>query len=321
MTNESTPFNIGDLAKPATTLIEKVSEGIGGLFAPYQIIRIAKADAKALEIKTDAETKALQIKANTDVMVSKIQTEAEIELQDYQRRAMNRLVAEETRKQINIESITTKAIEDLNEDSKPENIENDWIANFFDKCKLISDEEMQAIWGKVLAGQANNPGHFSKRTIEFMSTMSKEDALLFESLCMYRWFLNDRRVLIYDYEHSIYSNNNINFTSLKHLNHIGLIDFDPVNGYLTKIPVGETFSSHFDICLMINSPQKEGMYNMQIGNVILTDVGKQLLSVINQKRVSGFYDYVIRKWYNEGIGLSTFYPNLVVKPDIPYYKN
>ena len=40
-------INLGDLAKPANTLIEKISEAGIGLFAPWQIKRVAKADAAA----------------------------------------------------------------------------------------------------------------------------------------------------------------------------------------------------------------------------------------------------------------------------------
>jgi hypothetical protein len=47
---------------------------------------------------------------------------------------------------------------ELTEAATPEKLEDDWITNFFDKCRLISDEEMQTLWSKVLAGEANAPG-------------------------------------------------------------------------------------------------------------------------------------------------------------------
>ena len=34
-------------------------------------------------------------------------------------------------------------------------MEEDWIANFFDKCRIVSDSEMQSLWARVLAGEAN----------------------------------------------------------------------------------------------------------------------------------------------------------------------
>lgn len=37
---------LGDLTKPATVLIEKISDAVGGVFKPYQVVRVAKADVE-----------------------------------------------------------------------------------------------------------------------------------------------------------------------------------------------------------------------------------------------------------------------------------
>jgi Protein of unknown function (DUF2806) len=50
-------------------------------------------------------------------------------------------------------------------------VNDDWITNFFDKCRIVSDEEMQQIWAKVLAVEANKPGTYSKRTVNFLSSV------------------------------------------------------------------------------------------------------------------------------------------------------
>src|SRR5690349_16709473 len=103
-------INFGDLGKPATTLIEKVSDAVGGIAKPWQIRRTAQAEA-------DAEI---------------IRAEARIQISEIERRAIVRMVREEGHKQENIESITGKAIPDLNPDAKPENIEKDWLTHFFE---------------------------------------------------------------------------------------------------------------------------------------------------------------------------------------------
>ena len=40
-------INLGELSKPATVLIEKIADAVGGIFKPYQIKRLAKAEAEA----------------------------------------------------------------------------------------------------------------------------------------------------------------------------------------------------------------------------------------------------------------------------------
>jgi hypothetical protein len=80
-------INLGDLSKPATVLIEKISDATGGIFKPWQIKRVAKAEAEADEIKA----------------VSKL------EITHLQHRALQRFIYEEAKKQKNIEDITRKA--------------------------------------------------------------------------------------------------------------------------------------------------------------------------------------------------------------------
>ena len=65
---ESSLINLGELSKPATVLVEKISDAIGGLFKPYQIVRVAKAEAQA----------------------DRVRTEGQIEISDIQRRAFHR---------------------------------------------------------------------------------------------------------------------------------------------------------------------------------------------------------------------------------------
>ena len=110
-------------------------------FAPYQIKRIAKAEAEASIIKAQAE----------------------IEITDLHRRAMHRFIEEEATRQQNIEDITSKALPQLTNEANPDSMEDDWITNFFDKCRIISDKEMQNLWSRVLAGEANSPGSYSKK--------------------------------------------------------------------------------------------------------------------------------------------------------------
>ena len=47
--------NLGKLSKPADTLIKKVSSAVGGMFEPWQIKRVAKAQAEADLIKAQSD--------------------------------------------------------------------------------------------------------------------------------------------------------------------------------------------------------------------------------------------------------------------------
>src|SRR5882724_3148070 len=205
---ESSLINLGELSKPATVLVEKISDAVGGIFKPYQIVRVAKAEAQA----------------------DRARAEGQIEISDLQRRAFHRFLEEEAKKQKNIEDITQKALPLLNEDSKPNEIEDDWITNFFDRCRLISDEHMHVLWSKILAGEANTPGAYSKRTVNLLSTLDQYDAILFTQLCSFGLDIQGLTPLIYDESEKIYKKNGIDLGTIRHLEAIGLISYE-LNGF------------------------------------------------------------------------------------------
>src|SRR5262245_30925164 len=131
MSEGSSLIKLDGLAAPVTTLVERISGAVGILYEPRQIRRKAKAEADAALIKA----------------------ESDIAVDDLKRRAADQAAMEEAQKQLIMESIIHKALPDVAETSKPEDIENDWLLNFFDKCRIISDEEMQTLWARVLAGE------------------------------------------------------------------------------------------------------------------------------------------------------------------------
>lgn len=285
--------DVGKLTKPATILIEKISSAIGIIYEPRRIKNIAVAEAEALK------TKAL----------------IDLEIEDIQKRALNRLVTEEIKKQENIESITEKSFDSINEQAKPNEIEDDWISNFFDKCKLISDDEMQTLWAQILAGEANTPGTFSKRTVEFMSTMDKNDAILFNDLCKFTWFFDGYQPLIIDYnDNDIFQSLNITFDSLRHLNDIGLISFENI-GYLKQFNINKIDIAYFGRILNLNV-EKMTKKEVKTGVISFTKIGIDIATVTHpsilsklditygDEYIDKYYHYIVEKFYKQGIVLS-----------------
>lgn len=227
--------NLGDLSKPATVLIEKVSDAVGALYKPHQIKRVAKAEAEA----------------------KKITAIADMEISDIQQRAMVRLIQEEGKKQENIENITGQATSQLNDNAKPENIEDDWITHFFEKCRTVSDKEMQSLWASILSGEANNPGKFTKRTVDLVATLGKDEAHLFTSLCTYMLSGGEHFPIVFKIEDEIYKKKGLNFGTLTHLENIGLIKFNNLQGFvLQQLPQNITLL-YFGIPVQLNLSQQK----------------------------------------------------------------
>jgi hypothetical protein len=287
MSNGNSIINIGDISKPAVVLIEKISDALGVYFEPHRITRMARAEAQ----------------------VQKIKATAQIETTELHQRALRRFLAEEAKKQDNIESITAKALPYLEEESKPQNIEDDWVTNFFDKCRLISDEQMQTLWAKVLAGEANFPGSYSKRTVNFLSSLDKKDAIHFATLCSFCWFLGDSYMvpLIYNEQESIYKEQGITFNVLEHLDDIGLVSFTPIHGYQEIELAKHNYFFYYGIPINIEFQMEEDN-QLAIGKVILTQIGQELAPICGSEPIPGFLDYVLYKWSGTEVILSSPYP-------------
>ena len=265
-------IDLGKLSKPIDTLIKKIAKGVGGSVEPWQIERVAKAEAEAARIKA----------------------ESEIEKTDLHRRALHRLVEEEARHQKNMEDITAKALPQLNKEAEPDAMEDDWITNFFDKGRIVSDNEMQSLWSQVLAGEANVPGTYSKRTVNLLSELDKSDAELLTQLCGFCWVIGDFVPLVFDFQAEIYNRHGINFNTVSHLESIGLVQ-GGFTGF-SKLNLPKRFIVHYYGKPLFLEMPKDADNKLKIGQTRLTKIGQELAPICGSKPVDGFYKYVREQW-------------------------
>lgn len=281
MTDNNSMLNTGELAKPATLLVEKISNAIGTLYEPTRIIKMAEAKAEA----------------------NKIEALAKIEISDIEQRGLHRLIYQEGKKQENIEDITAQAINQLAFDSRVEDLEEDWITHFFKNCETVSDKEMQSLWARILSGEASKSGSFSKRTIDCVASLSKEEAKSFTNLCQFTWLEQREILIILNSSHEIYNKHEINFETLSHLATCNLISFNStINNTLQYS--ANTVLSYYDRPTFIEFPngvKKE----ISCGEVIFTKMGEELAPICGSRKNDEFYNYVIKDWITKGFILSS----------------
>ena len=272
MSNNSL-INLGEWSKPVTVLVEKISGAVGTLYEPRRIKKVAEAETEAAKMKAQSE----------------------IEITDLHRRAERRRFEEDARQQKNMEDITAKALPHINENANPDNMDDDWIANLFDKCRIVSDDEMQSLWARVLATEANAPGTLSKRTVNLLSDFDKSDAELFTKLCGFGWEIGNVVPLVFDVQADIYNRNGINLATLQHLETIGLIQLEGPRGLqLSNFPKRvEVY--YYGKLLQLEMP-KDANNALNIGHTLLTKIGQELDPICGSKPVDGFYEYVREQW-------------------------
>lgn len=269
----------GKLTKPVTVLLEKIAAATGVLYKPRQIVQTAKAEAKADMIKAGSQ----------------------IEINDLQRRTFNRFIEEETKRQSNMEDITAKALPHIEEDSSPQDVEDDWVANFFDKCRITSNEDMQELWAKVLADEANSPGTFSRRTVNLLADLDKKDAELFMLLCNFSWTIDGNLTpLIYDYRDTFYMEQGIHYSHLAHLGTLGLIDLNTGLPFIYASIDGKIVVSYHDRHLKLTLPP-DAKNELKVGCVLLTNAGHELARICEPKPIDGFFDYVHNIWSGKSL--------------------
>ena len=272
-------INTGGLTKPVTVLIEKISNAVGTLWAPKQIRRVAQAQADA----------------------AMVMAKGEIEIDEVRQRAAQRFVEEETRKQLNMESIVNKTIPDVDPNAPTGDVEDDWITNFFDKCRSVSDDDMQGLWSRILSGEANSPGSFSRKTVNLVADLDKASAELFHSLCGFGWQFGGVLVpLVLDFGEGIYTQRGITLFSLGGLDSIGLIQINASAEFAFSELPKRTIASYHDRSVRLTLPKDTG-YRLGVGHVLMTPSGDQLSRIVKRVPIDGFFEFVYDRWAGQSL--------------------
>ena len=187
--------DLAGLSQPLTRLIEVIARGVGAVYGPYLIRKTA--DARAYEIKTIANalndvSKEASLPVVYEAGVVEMWQKPEdgtlaLSKKVIEERSESRRDFQERKRQENIEKITSVAAAELaNESSVPsEKPDEDWVTRFFSEAEDVSTQEMQELWGRILAGEIIKPGSYSLRTLQFVKNISKSDAQLFEKVGRY----------------------------------------------------------------------------------------------------------------------------------------
>ena len=193
--------------------------------------------------------------------------------------------------------IVNIAIQSLQSTSEPEKIEDDWVGKFMDKARLVSSEEFQVIWGRILASECNAPGSIPVSLLYALEKMDKEDAETFTSLCRITVHLGDECAPVvigskFDEYESLLG---ITLDKLISLNSLGLIEMNLgifSGGYsLTTSEIPEKVT-YFDKQYELYK-EKE----IRVGNVLYTKSGQALCQAINVDELDGYWEqYCIPFW-------------------------
>lgn len=306
---EAEMVEISDLAglkKPLTRLIEVVTQGIGAVSAPYLTRKNAAAKAYEIKIVSAALAESKKIIEHAAYSDGQVNMAANKGLGDSdqpndssENRILTRIAYQEAKKQVNLESIIQHAAENL----KNVNIvdhdspDADWTLRFFRIAEDVSTEEMQALWGKVLAGEIIKPGAFSLRSLDALRNMTRKDAEVFVKISHAAFSIGTKLVLPHIVNFKVITKLfGITFEDIMHLKDIGLIFAVDIS--MTVGAKKENSSAKFLIgktCVYVESSAKSNV--CKFGAYDFTGIGKELFRLIEPSIVPPEYLNAFSKFF------------------------
>ena len=312
------------LLKMWETLIEK---GVGGLIIPYYVvwkdrkfalnkieldkqcrIATAKAEQEIAQI-TGSETKLIGYSEATSE-----ENGSELSIKDtVLNNDMKRLILEE----INVAKAINYANERLIEDKSKvpeEDISQDWLNTWRDNASKVSDEDVQSLWGNVLAQEFLEPGRYSLRLLEFLRTISKADALLIERFAafviqgglIFGVKQNDETAFLKEFDFSV---DDLNFLEEMNLisgaSSLGMIATlknikEQEGSFLARISIDQ------NRVILLSDDSKDNI--AQYGFFQVTKIGQEIFSLIDMTLNTRYLNWIIEQ-YNENFRVEIYSNN------------
>ncbi len=235
--------DLAGLSEPATKIIEALRNGIGVLYEPTRIRRLARAETEAAELVA---------------------------------RSNLRIQVREARRQRNLESIIGKAVPLLPASTSQEEFDEDWLAEFANDAQDVSNETMQSLWARILAGQAVKQGSFSRRTLQAVRVLSQGDAKSFTHFCSYVWSMNGTycHYAPVAVDSEVLAKEGLTFGNMLHLQSIGLVT--EIGGFGGRRGFGDT-GVHLSL---ETGPQRAEYHGRRFEGEVLSEAPKPALSVV-----------------------------------------
>jgi hypothetical protein len=150
------------------------------------------------EKRAESQGRVKVTTASADQIAQRMQTDP-----SYVRAAANKYAHKIVRERVNLDQIAFNAAEELKStnaiadqtrgakegakepDGTP--ISEDWLNVFENEAAQMSSEQMQRLFGKILAGEIRRPTSYSIKTVKLMAQLDNEAAELFRVLAPFQY--------------------------------------------------------------------------------------------------------------------------------------
>ena len=254
----------------------------------------AVTEARIKMIETNATQIARQIKVD----------------EEYARIAARRYGQKIIREQVNLDLISEEAARQLKDDEAHTSgevgqIDDDWLNHFEKEASQRSTEDMQQLFGKILAGEIRRPSSFSIKAVKIMGEIDKAAANLFKRLCSMCIVLRipdtnqifDARVvsLSGNAGHNALQKYGLDFGQLNILQEYGLIiaDYNSWRDYRLSVvnknnAIGLGFSHQNIYWGLLPEADRQDGQELRLNGVALSNAGQELLNIVEIEPIENY---------------------------------
>lgn len=192
---------------------------------------------------------------------------------------------------------------DFSEDS---GVNDEWLERFMDSAKFVSDEQVQLLWGNILAKEFEKPNSTPPSVIRILSEITPVYAKAFQTLCSLTVHIipvdkagqvqSSVSEVILPENMDYLDKYGLTFSVLNELQMLGLIQFDPLSGYIMKFSSERYPKLHLiygkNTATVLKYPDK----TFPVGTVLLTQAGLSIArftdSVLVEEHLKAVCDFL-----------------------------
>jgi hypothetical protein len=285
---------------------------------PVALIENAIAEKQA-----ESQSRVKLINASADQIARQMQTDPE-----YARAAAKKFAQKIIRERVNVDQIVGFAAAELKSTAggspnkeEPESapLDDDWLNVFENEGAQLSSEQMQRMFGKILAGEIQRPTSYSIKAIKIIAQLDQRAAALFNRLCSLSISIRLPNKTVMDARVVSFGNagqnslmpHGLGFDALNALQEHGLIisDYNSYSDYQAAVAYQNTVVLPFvyqsnSYAFFPKIPLTERQEFRVVG-VALSRAGRELLSIVDIQPDEGYKSALIKFFEQQGMTVTT----------------
>lgn len=205
-------------------------------------------------------------------------------------------------RQMSIAQIAQQVAKEGTDFSEHSSVNEEWLERFMDSAKYVSDEEVQILWGHILAKEFEEPNSTPPSVIRILTELTPQYAKAFATICSHSLsvevsdeadniFASESQVIV-PFKYDYLKESGLDFTTINELQMLGLIQFDGSGSYILdfnnlQYPKLNLRYGHKTVIITEYED-----YMLPTRSLRLTEAGKSISRFVEQTYIPGYFEAI-----------------------------